>query len=404
MPPTTPTEREHLRELDALLLALRAEANKLPLLTAPRSEARMERNRARLRRGELPEPPPVIGPAPDPREASRTLERARRLAVGTPFARILDERFEELELEFAILEAIGKPRRLRPLTRRRWRNAAPDEAAGIDVARFAHTVLEQVAPDPEPLSLGAREAGDGRSIERIIRDLALWTGFPVDVCVHPQLLSKAAAGERTVYLASARFGAREGLRLAVHEVFGHLVSAANARHQPHATLRLGTARSFEDQEGLAVTLEERAGVLDGGRMRTLAARFVASEAFFDGASFGETARLLYRRFGFSTDDALVTAERVHRGGGLPRDAAYLPAYLRVRSALESGATTIAAMQRGRASLAALEELDALEAAGWVAPAFYKPSLALSLGATGLGTSFDTSPPSFVTSLQRPDAT
>src|SRR5690606_2498350 len=151
------------------------------------------------------------------------------------------------------------------------------------------------------------------------------------------------------------------LRLAVHEVFGHLVSAANARHQPYAALRLGTAWSFEDQEGLAVVLEERAGVLDGCRMRTLAGRYVASEAFFDGASFGETARLLHRRFGFSVDDALVTAERVHRGGGLPRDAAYLPAYLRVRCALETGAATIPALQRGRVSLASLEELDTLEA-------------------------------------------
>jgi hypothetical protein len=404
MPPTQSSKRARLRELDALLLALRAESNKLPLLTAPRSSARMERNRARLLRGELPEPPPVIGPAPDPRQAHHALERARLLADGTPFERVLGERFDELELEFAILEAIGRPRRLRPLARRRWASAASGGGTDVDVARFAQTVLDQVVPDPEPLSLSARERGDGRSIEKIIRELALWAGFPVDICVHPQLLSKAAAGERTVYLADARFGAREGLRLAVHEVFGHLVSAANARHQPHALLRLGTARSFEDQEGLAVVLEERAGVLDGGRMRTLAARLVASEAFFDGASFGETARLLHRRFGFSTDDALVTAERVHRGGGLPRDAAYLPAYLRVRHAVETGVATISSLQRGRASLAALGALDALESEGLVAPAVYKPSLALSLGATGLGTSFETSPPSFVTSLQSPDAT
>lgn len=395
--------RARLRELDALLLVLRSEVNKLPLLTAPRSAARMERNRARLLRGELPEPPPTIGPVPNLREAFRALERARALSWGTPFESLLAARFDELELELGMLEVVGQPKRLRPLSRRRW-GSEPTTSEGVCIGTFATTVLAQVDPQPEPPALPAREAGGGRSVERIVRELAASAGLPVEVCVHPQLLSKAAAGERTVYLADVRFGTREGLRLAVHEVFGHLVSAANARLQPHAPLQIGTARSFEDQEGLAVWLEERAGVLDGGRMRTLAARYVAAQTFFDGASFGETARVLHRRHGLRAEDALVTAERVHRGGGIARDAVYLPAYLRVRDALGSARATIHELQRGRASLDALPELARLEEEGWVVPAFYRPSLALSLGATGLGTSLETSPPSLVTSLQRPEAT
>ena len=64
--------------------------------------------------------------------------------------------------------------------------------------------------------------------------------------VEPNLTAGAATGDRTVYLADRRFGPREALRLAVHEVLGHLTSAANGRVQPLRIMEWGTGFSFAD--------------------------------------------------------------------------------------------------------------------------------------------------------------
>lgn len=391
-------------ELDAALEALRREASRLPLLAPRPSPVRERENRDRLFRGEKPRnETPLIRHIVDARSAFKTLEAARRLAESTPFAQLLSPRFDELELEFSILEALDSPKLLRPLARRRW-SAEPNHssietnAGPVHPSRIALSILEQLEPDPEPSSIDARAAAE------IARELASWCGFPVRVVITDELASRAAAGDRTVYLANARFGAREARRLAVHEVLGHLVSAANAMRQPTRALLLGTARSFEDQEGVAVYLEERAGLLGPSRLRTLAARYLAAESVFSGASYGETAQLLHRRHGLSADESLAIASRVHRGGGLAREGVYLPAYLRVRTAIVEGSIELSALQRGRVSLNAIRELAALEKAGYLEPPAYTPNLAFILGTTGAGTSFETSPPSFVTSLHSPDAT
>ena len=389
-------------ELDRAIEALRREASRLPLLAPRPSPARERENRERLFRGEKPRnEAPLIRRVIDARSAFRTLESARRIAEQTPLAALLAPRLDELELEFSILEAIGSPKLLRPLAKRRW--SSDDEqietsAGPIRPSRIALSILDELEPDPEPASLDAREAA------ALVKELATWVGFPIEVVISDELSSRAAAGDRTVYLANARFGAREARRLAVHELLGHLVSAANAKRQPTSALLLGTARSFEDQEGVAVFLEERAGLLGPSRLRTLAARLLAAESVFDGASYGETAQLLHRRHGLSADEALTIAGRVHRGGGLAREGVYLPAYLRVRAAIVDQALELSALQRGRVSLGSLSELDRLERAGHLNPPAYTPSLAFIFGTTGEGTSFETSPPSFVTSLQSPDAT
>lgn len=278
------------------------------------------------------------------------------------------------------------------------RSPLETSAGPIYPSRIALSILEELEPDPEPPSVDAQGAAS------IVRELSSWVGFPVSVVISDELSSRAAAGDRTVYLANARFGAREARRLAVHEVLGHLVSAANALRQPTRALVLGTARSFEDQEGVAVYLEERAGLLGPSRLRTLAARYLAAESVFDGASYGETAQLLHRRHGLSAEESLTIAGRVHRGGGLAREGVYLPAYLRVRTAIVEGGLALRELQRGRVSLGSLGELRRLEEAGVLHRPAYTPSLAFIFGTTGPGTSFETSPPSLVTSLHSPDAT
>ncbi|MFW6023902.1 MAG: tyrosine/phenylalanine carboxypeptidase domain-containing protein, partial [Myxococcota bacterium] len=178
----------------------------------------------------------------------------------------------------------------------------------------------------------------------------------------------------------------------------------NARAQPIRLLELGTAGSFRDQEGLAIWLEESAGVLDGRRLRTLAARVIAADRMHGGQRFGETARDLMRLHGFPAEDALALAERAHRGGGLARDVSYLAGWLRVRHAIDRGEATVDELRSGRVGLDELPALRRLRDLGWIRPAVYRPSLSRSLRATHSGTSLSTSPPSAATSLTRFEAT
>ena len=56
----------------------------------------------------------------------------------------------------------------------------------------------------------------------------------------------------------------------------------------------------------------------------------------EGAGFVETFRLLNKDHGFSDTSAFSVALRVHRGGGLAKDAIYLRGLLEILSHLKSG--------------------------------------------------------------------
>jgi uncharacterized protein (TIGR02421 family) len=97
----------------------------------------------------------------------------------------------------------------------------------------------------------------------------------------------------------------------------------NGRAQPLRLLASGLARHDELQEGLAVFAEYLVGGLTAARLRTLAARVLAARAVADGAEFNDTFRLLVDDVGISERGAFGIAMRVHRGGGLVKDAVYL---------------------------------------------------------------------------------
>lgn len=108
-----------------------------------------------------------------------------------------------------------------------------------------------------------------------------------------------------------------------HEVGTHVVTYWNGRAQPFRLLASGLARHDELQEGLAVFAEYIVGGLTPARLRTLAARVVAARAVADGAEFIDTYRLLVEDVGLASRTAFMIATRVHRGGGLVKDAVYL---------------------------------------------------------------------------------
>jgi uncharacterized protein (TIGR02421 family) len=108
-----------------------------------------------------------------------------------------------------------------------------------------------------------------------------------------------------------------------HEVGTHLLTYYNAIDQPFLQLREGLAGFEPLQEGLAVLAEYVSGGLTRARLRQLAARVVAVRTLVDGASFCQTFEVLRGVHGLGARRAFTTTLRVHRSGGLTKDAAYL---------------------------------------------------------------------------------
>lgn len=405
-------------ELDASLTALGRETRPLLALTGDdvvRERARLARA---LRRGERLEPrlsPVQVALRPD--LDARLDDAARRATDAGPAAALYAARIDEMRADAEILRAVGRPERLRPLCRARFgcgRVLVRWGGATVDLAAFARAIVSAVAPTREPRRLAARAPADRPCVEALARRLVRRVGLDVSIRVEPRLTASAASGDRTLLLADRAFGVREALRVLVHEVLGHLTVAANGRAQPLGLCAIGTAGSLVDQEGLAVLLEERSGLLDAARLRMLAGRVLAVDSVHQGASFTETARALVREHGFDPSDAVVLAERAHRGGGLARDAIYLRGWLRVREAVARDESALEALWRGRVGLDDRCALDALVRLGLVRRARVQPdpaqlvpeleSLAASRRATAGGTSARTSPPSRATSFTRLELT
>lgn len=132
-------------------------------------------------------------------------------------------------------------------------------------------------------------------------------------------------------MARGRVGA-----LLSHEVGVHLLTWFNGSAQGLRLFRSGLAGYEGMQEGLAVFAEYLAGGMTPARLRLIAARVVACAAMLDGATFPETFRLLARDHGFSPATAFNVALRLHRGGGLAKDAIYLRGLLQVLAHLRGG--------------------------------------------------------------------
>lgn len=121
-----------------------------------------------------------------------------------------------------------------------------------------------------------------------------------------------------------------------HEVGVHLLTYYNGSAQGLRLFRSGLAGYEGAQEGLAVLAEYLAGGMTIARLRLIAARVVACAAMLDGASFQDNFRLLTKDLGFAHQPAFNLALRVHRGGGLAKDAIYLRGLLEILKHLEGG--------------------------------------------------------------------
>ncbi len=121
-----------------------------------------------------------------------------------------------------------------------------------------------------------------------------------------------------------------------HEVGTHILTYFNGKAQPLQQLYLGSPGYEELQEGLAVLSEWLVGGLDHDRLRILAARVIAVHHLTKGSTFAENFWRLKDKYNFPDETAWDITMRVHRGGGLTKDAVYLRGLVHLLDYLKQG--------------------------------------------------------------------
>jgi hypothetical protein len=290
----------------------------------------------------------------------RGLERvAREVSAHGRLGALHAARAEELELEACLVERIGTPA-FSALAAERFR-VPSGELAG-QVTTFVEAAL--VATEPTAMRdielFASDDRGSRASLVSELTRRAAELALPLRVEIRPRQLAIAATGHGVVAIRpGVPLSAETAARIALHELLAHALPRARSAHAPLLLLRAGTAGSIESEEGRALLVEARAGKLGPARRRELALRHVAALSVRSGADFEETFRALAAR-GAERPRALEIAVRIHRGGGLAREIAYLPAYHEVARAFAEDAELERWFERGRVSLGAARDLVAHE--------------------------------------------
>ena len=288
--------------------------------------------------------------------AESTLAIARDPWLVAYHARIVECAQELAVVDAAFGQAIGD--------RARARYARDDRDDEAD--RLATTLATRTLDD-EGERIVTDDERDPRSLVSQMRRGIAARSLGVRVMVRERIGALAAAGDGIVIVAkSRRISEAEATRVVLHELEGHVLPRERGRAGDHGLATLGSAGASEDEEGRAILIEERAGLLDGRRARGLAARHLAARLVDSGATYVEVARHLRDACGSSLDDALAIASRVMRGGhrrgadvvgGVARERVYLPAYLRIGDAMRSDPSILERLGRARLSLATRRALD-----------------------------------------------
>ncbi len=292
------------------------------------------------------------------RHALDAAERALLQGEGAPLDALYLARIRELSLEAALCAAAGTDAVARLAAERFAPENAPtalaasalcDEWLALPPGDDAGSLV--TSDDPDPCSLLSR-------MRAAVGELRL----PFSVVAKPSLAPLAATGERVVLVATGRpVSDEDAVRTVLHEIEGHARPRARAPHASSVLFRAGTARGIDHQEGRALLIEERAGLLGPRRRRQLGARHRAVELMQRGASFGDVADALTTSHGLDAADAVLAAERVFRGGdgtrpGLGRERVYLESLLRVRAHLSARPQDEDVMASGQVAVDAADTL------------------------------------------------
>jgi uncharacterized protein (TIGR02421 family) len=268
----------------------------------------------------------------DPVLLKRALYRVPLDRVEDPtLAAIFREKQRELSMKLDLLSDRGT---------RRFIHTGLALYGGIDATMTAEAeaLLDQLPP--------SSERGSGRSIDaasfavRVEHELDRYRDshpeMGANVSVRDDVSSLMVSNGSVLVGAGVRIPERRAEALLQHEVGTHVVTYWNGAAQRLRLLATGLAGHDELQEGLAVLAEYLVAGLTSGRIRVIAARVLAADSVVAGADFMDTYRMLIDRYGFTKRTAFQIAMRVHRGGGLVKDAVYLRGLHRVVSYLAEG--------------------------------------------------------------------
>jgi hypothetical protein len=349
-----------LAPLERLVLRAAHEVQLLAALTPADAHRERARMTEELRAGRAPVPrwTYVATSNDDLRRALDAAERVLARDAAGGVERLYLERVRELVVESDLCAAAGTPA-VAALARERFdakdpavTRAASDTAASWIAVRRPTTNGDTIASDSD----------DPRSLLSRMRAAVGEKRLPFAVVAQPTLAPLAATGERTILVAVGRRVTDEDVeRTVLHEIEGHVLPRARAACAPLALFAAATARGVDDQEGRALLLEDRAGLLGPRRRAQLAARHVAFETMTAGATFTDVSTALVRDHGVDPVDAIIAAERVFRGSdgthaGLGRERIYLEALSRVRSWLAAHPEDEPVMASGQIAAHATPEL------------------------------------------------
>jgi hypothetical protein len=283
------------------------------------------------------------------------LERGDR----TPLQELYRARARELSIEAAICASAGTIEVGR-LAKTRFE--ALEEEVAKAASALATEWLAEPRPSPADEPAVLSDDPDPRSLLSQMKAAVGRLRLPFMVVASPWLAPLAATGERVILITAHRLVSDEDIRRTVlHEIDGHARPRAQATLALSSLFGIGTARGIDDQEGRAVWLEERGGLLGARRRRQLAARHRAVEAMLEGASFSDVSQTLIEQHGLDAADAVVIAERAFRGGdgtypGLGRERVYLESFVRVRGHLTLHPEDDAVLASGQVAVDAINAL------------------------------------------------
>ena len=294
----------------------------------------------------------------------RALDAAEHALAGcarTPIDALYLARIRELSVEAALCAAAGTPE-VAPLARGRF--GLCSETRGAASALCAAGLGERPSRGSEHTGTNVvvSDAPDPRSLLSRMREAVGRLRLPFAIVAMPALAPLAATGDRVILVATGRTVSLEDVeRTVLHEVEGHARPRARSMAATCALFHAATAGGVDDQEGRALLIEERAGLLGPRRRLQLAARHRAVEAMLAGACFADVARALVHVHGIDATDAVVATERAFRGGdgelpGLGRERIYIESLLRVRAHLDARPDDESVMACGQVALSAIEPL------------------------------------------------
>jgi uncharacterized protein (TIGR02421 family) len=243
------------------------------------------------------------------------------------------EKQQELDLQLSMLTARETPRFLE-LSRALYGSVEPS------LLKVADDILARTAS--KRVGQGNRDDVGFAFVERKAQSMIKsYAGRDADFAATVELRDDLPAGlmvsngrlliSRSTVMSRSRVEA-----LLSHEVGVHLLTYFNGSAQGLRLFRSGLAGYEGVQEGLAVLAEFLVGGMTVARLRLIAARVVACAAMLDGASFQENFSLLVDRHNFAKENAFNLVLRLHRGGGLVKDAIYLRGLLEILNHLRCG--------------------------------------------------------------------